>query len=386
MQKLVKEYLDELNKRQKKSRKVRIAVILLAVMVVGSVAGVLTQYGVAMTGKAKCGLEEHAHSEDCYEDVLICEITEGEGHTHTAECSYPEELICGLEESEGHTHTEECLFPEELICQQEESEEHTHTEACYQTPEGYACGQEESEGHTHTEACYQTPEGYACGLEEGKGHGHTEECYRRELVCEKEEHTHADICYTDAAADVEDSSVWDRQYAAVEWKGIWGADLAAAAQMQLGYQESANNYIIMADGIHKGYTRYGQFMGDPYIDWDGAFVNFCMHYAGLSAYNLFPTETETAKWCEEFIKIREENAAYLTAPENYTPKTGDLIFFQREGEETGNQMGIVSSYETETSTLRIIEGNSGNEVRENTYNIGDGRIVSYLKKIGRAHV
>ncbi len=379
MQKLVKEYLDELNKRQKKSRKVRIAVILLAVMVVGSVAGVLTQYGVAMTGKAKCGLEEHAHSEDCYEDVLICEITEGEGHTHTAECSYPEELICGLEESEGHTHTEECLFPEELICQQEESEEHTHTEACYQTPEGYACGQEESEGHTHTEACYQTPEGYACGLEEGKGHGHTEECYRRELVCEKEEHTHADICYTDAAADVEDSSVWDRQYAAVEWKGIWGADLAAAAQMQLGYQESANNYIIMADGIHKGYTRYGQFMGDPYIDWDGAFVNFCMHYAGLSAYNLFPTETETAKWCEEFIKIREENAAYLTAPENYTPKTGDLIFFQREGEETGNQMGIVSSYETETSTLRIIEGNSGNEVRENTYNIGDGRIVSYLK-------
>lgn len=379
MQKLVKEYLDELNERQKRNRKVRIAVLLLAVIVVGSVAGVLTQYGVAMTGKAKCGLEEHMHSDDCYEDVLICEIAEEESHTHTAECSHPKELICGQEESEGHTHTEECLLPEELICGQEESEEHQHTEECYQTPEGYGCGLEESEGHAHTETCYQAPEGYACGLEEGAGHTHTEECYRRDLVCEEEEHTHTDICYTDAAADVEDSSVWDRQYAAVEWKGIWGEDLVTAAQMQLGYQESSNNYVILADGMHKGYTRYGQFMGDPYIDWDGAFVNFCMHYAGLSASGLFPMEADTAKWCEEFIKIREENAAYLADPGNYTPKAGDIIFFQKEGEETANQMGIVSSYETETTTLRIIEGNSGNEVRENVYNIGDSHIVSYVK-------
>lgn len=120
-------------------------------------------------------------------------------------------------------------------------------------------------------------------------------------------------------------------------------------------------------------------MGDPYIDWDAAFVNFCLYYAGLSASNLFPTEADTAKWCEEFRKVREENAAYLTAPGNYTPKAGDLVFFQREGEETGSQMGIVSSYETETTTVRVIEGNSGNEVRENAYNAGDSHIVSYLK-------
>ncbi len=379
MQKLVKEYLDELDKRQKKNRKIHIAVLLLVIMVVGSVAGVLTQYGVAMTGKAKCGLEEHTHNEKCYETVLICKTAEEEGHTHTAECSYPEELICGKEESEGHTHSAECSYPEELICGQEESEEHEHTPECYQVPEGYACGLEESEGHTHTAECYQAPEGYACGLEEGEGHVHTEECCRRELVCGREEHTHTDACYTDESADVEDASVWDAQYAAVEWKGIWGEDLAAAAQMQLGYQESADNYIIAADGIHKGYTRYGHFMGDAYIDWDGAFVNFCIYYAGLSASNLFPIEADTAKWCEEFGKIREGNSAYLTASRNYIPQTGDLIFFQREGEETGNQMGIVSAYDMETATVRVVEGNSGNEVRENAYSMGESRIVSYLK-------
>ena len=83
MQKLVKEYLDELNRRHKKSRKVGIAIMLLAVIVVGSVMGILTQYGVAMTGKAQCGQKEHAHGKACYEEPQICGMNEEEGHTHT---------------------------------------------------------------------------------------------------------------------------------------------------------------------------------------------------------------------------------------------------------------------------------------------------------------
>ena len=67
MQKLVKEYLDELNRRHRKSRRVGIAVLLLAVIVAGSVMGILTQYGMAMTGKAQCGWKEHTHGRDCYE-------------------------------------------------------------------------------------------------------------------------------------------------------------------------------------------------------------------------------------------------------------------------------------------------------------------------------
>ena len=43
MQELVKEYLDDLSKRQKNSRKISIALILLVVIVVTSVAGILKQ-------------------------------------------------------------------------------------------------------------------------------------------------------------------------------------------------------------------------------------------------------------------------------------------------------------------------------------------------------
>lgn len=169
MQKLMKEYLDEVSRRQKRNRKIQIAVLLLAVIVIGSVAGILTQHGIAMTGKAKCGLEEHKHNKDCYEDVLVCKKEEGEGHKHTAECSAQKELICGQTESEGHTHTADCKISKEPVCGREESKEHQHTKECYQIAEGYACGLEESKGHQHTGECYRTPEGYTCGLEEGEG-------------------------------------------------------------------------------------------------------------------------------------------------------------------------------------------------------------------------
>ena len=402
MQKLVREYLDELNKRQKKNRKVGIAVLLLAVIVVGSIMGILTQYGIAMTGGPKCGLEEHVHGEDCYKKELTCGREEGEGHTHTEECRPEKELTCGQEEGEGHTHTEECRPEKELtcgqeeseghthtescmaedgsiICGQEESEGHTHTESCYSVPEGYICGQEESEGHTHTESCYSVPEGYICGLEEGGEHTHTDACYAEELVCEKKEHTHTDECYIDASADLENQTAWDAQYAEVEWKGSWGEDLVTAARMQLGYRESTDNYIVAEDKSHKGYTRYGQFAGDPYADWDAAFVNFCIHYAGLGQSGLFPTEADSTKWQEEFGKIREENAAYLTVPAGYEPKAGDIVFLQKENEETAAQMAIVTSYDGETEVITAIEGNSGNEVRENSCPVSEGYVAAYLK-------
>ena len=349
MQKLVKDYLNELNKKQKKRRRAGIAVVLLVVLVVGGVVGSLTQYGVAMTGRERCGQEEHQHSEECYKEELVCGLEEGEGHTHADECLYPEELVCGLEETEG---------------------------------------QDGEEGHVHTEDCYAVPEGWACGLEESEGHTHTEDCYESELACGKEEHVHTEDCYVDKDADVEDAGVWDAQYADVKWKESWGENLVTAAQMQIGYEESSDNYITADDGSHKGYTRYGQFAVNNgaeesklYADWDAAFVNFCLYYAGLNGIETkvfpeIPGETDTAKWCEEFEKVREENSSYLTGPQGYTPEAGDIVFFDRETEE---QMGIVSSYNKETNEIKIIEGNRGNKVKENTYGADDSHIVRYLK-------
>ena len=333
MQKLLREYLDELNRKQKRRRKTVIAVVLAAIMLVSGVIWNLTQYGIAMTDEPKCGMEEHTHSDSCYTNVLTC----------------------GREESEGHTHTDACYQTvSELICGQEESEEHTHSEACYQTVSELICGQEESEGHTHTDACYE-----------------------KQLSCGKEEHTHSEACYIDTTADVEDASIWNAQYADTKWKDAWGEDLVIAAKKQIGYKESTDNYTVATDGSHKGYTRYGQFAGDVYADWDAVFVNFCMHYAGLEAAKLFPGEIETAKWYDRFAQ--GTNKDYLTEPAGYEPQAGDIIFLQKENEETDRQMGIISSYDKEKNEIKVIEGNSDNAVKENKYAADDKHITAYLK-------
>ena len=109
MQKLVKDYLNELKKQRQQRRRAGIAVVLLAAMVISGVVGILTQYGVAMTGQAKCGLEEHSHVESCYEQAWICGLKEGgEGHSHSDACYEAERVLsCTKTEGEGHSHSGE---------------------------------------------------------------------------------------------------------------------------------------------------------------------------------------------------------------------------------------------------------------------------------------
>ena len=387
MQKLVKEYLNELNRRHKRRRRVEVAVVLLVVIVASSVVGILTQYGFAMTEGAKCGHEEHQHGEECYQDVLVCGQEEGAKHQHSESCYQPSRaLSCGQEESEGHRHGDGCYQSEtSQVCGQEEGEEHQHSDGCYQTENVLVCGQEEHEGHQHGDACFQTENVLVCGQNEEEGHSHTDACHQQQMTCEKEEHVHTDWCWIDVNADVESASMWDAQYANVTWADSWGEDLVAAAQKQLGYKESVENYWIAEDGSHKGYTRYGQFVGDVYVNWDAAFVNFCLHYAGLEESGMFMDETDTARWHERFVL--EKDNGYLVAARAYEPQAGDIVFFERQGEETAKQMGIVSSYDKERNEIKVIEGNSANEVKENTYAVSDGHIFSYLKttEMERAH-
>lgn len=340
MQELLKEYLGELKGKQKRRRRINMIVAAFAVIIVGGVIWGLIQSGIAMTGEPRCGMEEHTHSDSCYSS----------------------ELVCGQEESEGHQHTDACYETQStLICGMEESE-----------------ATEESEGHIHTDACYATEQVLVCGQEESTGHKHTDACYKEQLTCGEEEHTHSDLCYIDTNADVEKASNWDEQYKNVEWKDAWGEDLVTAAKAQVGYKESTKNYTVAEDGSHKGYTRYGQFAGDIYADWDAMFVNFCMHYAGLEDSNLFPNEKAAVEWYNKFVQVSETNLSYITAPEGYEPKAGDLIFFNKE-EESEFRMGVVSSYNKEKNEIKVIEGDSENEVKENKYDADDEYIYAYLK-------
>lgn len=99
----------------------------------------------ALSAEPLCGLEEHTHGADCY--------------------NQQQELACGLEESASEPV---------LICPRAEGESHTHGEVCYGGDGELLCGLTETKGHTHGEGCYETERVLICSLEE---HGHGEACY-----------------------------------------------------------------------------------------------------------------------------------------------------------------------------------------------------------------
>ena len=330
------------NRKHKRWQK---AVSILACIVVFCTVYALILPALTAEGTPHCGIEEHTHTDECYENRLICGKEEGEGaHTHTDECYTQEQtLICGQEEGEGA---------------------HTHTEECYDEDGNLICGLEENEGHQHTEECYQTENILTCGQEESEGHQHTAECYEQVLACGKEEHAHSLACYSDPNADVEDADTWQNSVSSVSLTGNWGSDLAAIAQTQIGYRESTSNYNVAEDGATmNGYTRYGAWAGAPYRDnWSAQFTDFCLSYAGIpSSAMVQPLD------CWEWAPVSKEG---------YTPNTGDLIILDGNQDGTPDHAGIVLN--ANDAQVTTVIGDSDKEVKQNTYNLDNAIIVGYV--------
>ncbi|MBQ7841299.1 MAG: LPXTG cell wall anchor domain-containing protein [Lachnospiraceae bacterium] len=377
-------------------------------------------------GELTCTTEEsegHTHTDSCYSTTreLVCELSESEGHIHGDDC-YESALTCGEAGSEGHHHTDDCYeWKEVLICNQEEASEtgseemtagtdgsdgtagsgssdenssaervlicgqeevklHAHTDACMQDGE-YICGQEEVVEHAHTESCYGVidDDALTCELEEDENHEHSELCYGKwKLVCEKEEHTHGLACHADPEADVETAEDWEKTFADVELTGNWSVDVIAIAQTQLGYTESTKNYIVLEDNeTMKGYTRYGEWYGDPYGDWDAMFVSFCLHYAEVTG---MPLDSEIAGWIESLSS--EEYELYYEAAD-YSPQTGDLIFLDENMDGTADHVALVAELteetEEETAQIKTITGDVLNRVQQVTCDADDEKIIGYAQ-------
>ena len=291
-----------------------------------------------------------------------------EAHVHTAEC-FPLQgaLICGCTEESGHTHSDACNPVTEtvLVCGLEESDQHTHTDACNGQVTVYQCGAEAAEAHVHSDACYASP--LICPLEENEQHIHGVACYNCEPVCQQAEHEHSLGCYSDPNADLEDAAIWEATLPADSKDGT-GASLLAVARSQLGYTESTRNYKVSPTGDgSKGYTRYGAWYGEPYGDWNAMFVAFCLHYAGVQD---FPQSGSCPDWAET---LRQQGR--LQAPADYVPKAGDILFLDADGDGTADRVAVVEALADLQMT--VIEGDHGNQVARQQYQLHDNAIVGY---------
>lgn len=354
----------------------------------------------------------HIHDAGCYETVpgeLLCTLEEVVPHMHSDEAGcyvHTQELICTLEETDGHQHTDACFDEEEnLICAVEEQPAHSHGEDCYLQNVQLVCTEEETEGHLHGEGCYaesqqilicelpdQTePEATGepvliCGYGEAVVHQHNQECFLPDpdaevlFICGMEEHIHNDLlCFADFTADLESEDTWLRTLP--ELSGNPMEDILTVAASQLGYQESTKNYVVV-DDTPNGYTRYGQWYGDPYGEWCAMFTSFCLNYAGVSS-DIIPYESNCSNWVDDLSAPDRDlfRPAVSRIPETaeptdpYMPKPGDLVFFDKNGNNLADHVGFVSSVEDEI--LHTIEGNCDNAVRRMDYALTDPTLLGY---------
>lgn len=344
--------IQQVTKKRKVRRRWGVAVRAAAVAVALCTVNALVLPALTMESERPtfCGQAAHTHGDGCYQSPqpqLTCTIAQG--HVHTDEC-YETVLVCTLPEQAA---------PAPAAVEQTQAEgstEGTQPAAAGETlPE--AAAETQPEGHTHSDGCYQRR--LVCQIPEG--HVHTDGCYapaetaEQTLVCPLAEHTHTLACCSDPAADKETSADWESTLPA-EKTGMWAWDLVAVAQSQLGYAESEKNYQVQPDGVTTlGYTRYGDWYGIPYGDWCAMFVSFCLNYAGIPREQM-PIESSVPRWAQSLL---EQNKLYH--PSEHTPKPGDLVFYDGDGDGEPEHMGIV---EQTGSSLVVIEGNTSSNVVE----------------------
>lgn len=114
---MVSEYIKKLLKDKARLKKWKRITLALSCVVVFCVVYALTLPAITLEGKTICGMEEHTHTEECYQDdKLICDKEE---HQHTEDCYEKEEGEQPVED-EISNEPEEIVQPDTQITSQEE--------------------------------------------------------------------------------------------------------------------------------------------------------------------------------------------------------------------------------------------------------------------------
>ena len=406
MKDIVREYQEQFRRHRMQLRRYTALLLALAMVTTLFVNWQLHSDGIAKTADYQCGLEEHTHTADCYPQVLVCGYEEGEPedwtvsqpdadtitddsfgadpepevalqsaepeyiwvpHEHTADC-YQEvttevPVLTCLEEE--HVHTDDCFDPEDgsLIC---DKFEHTHDDSCYtieyETEEQLVCGLEEGElveelnPDYNPVAMFEAPAAAAkpvvvAPVAEGPVHHHTDACYAPDYtadpICGLKEHHHTVNCLSDPLDGLEDESDWlDKTGTALT--GMWNEDLLTVAQGQLGYEQSEKNFKLDTDDGEtlRYYTRYGQWYGNPYGEWDVMFLSYCLNHAGIPQ-SAIPQRAST-------LALRSElrSTGYLLDPDS------DIAAYEMDADMsvTGLQPGDIVFYNaTTTETVAVAD-------------------------------
>ena len=238
------------------------------------------------------------------------------------------------------------------------------------------CGLEE---HRHNGECYISE--VVCGFDEAsttslgeestvdaEPHTHSDECYSIDLICTKAEHAHTSECFPDKTADVETVGDWLKTIENVTFSDSVPGNIVEIAKTQLGYTESQLNYQYDESGNKKGYTRYGEWYGNPYGEWNAMFVSFCLKYSDVN-----DSDKLVSAVAEAMRQLWITNELYSDSKE-HNAKVGELVFVDENNDSLSESVAIIS--EITDDEIKIIIGDYNNAVEEITLDGGES-ILGY---------
>ena len=168
---------------------------------------------------------------------------------------------------------------------------------------------------------------------------------------------------------------------------MWGSDMITCAESQLG-----------VEGGEPYWSWYGF---DERVEWCACFVSWVADQCGLLEGNsnegtqsdiedqaLTNAKLSIPKYsvCDDGINKFKEKGEWQDRETDgtlYIPKPGDIIFFDWIEKDTGEQdgisdhTGIVKNVDIENNKVHTIEGNSGDAVKEQEYDLNNIQIVGY---------
>lgn len=138
--------------------------------------------------------------------------------------------------------------------------------------------------------------------------------------------------------------------------------------------------IYTEDGeiVSVALSQLGNVGGEPYwswygfnsrVEWCACFVSWAANECGYVDAGVIPKFAgciQGSNWFKE---------RGLWQDGNFTPSAGHIIFFDWEGDGETDHVGIVER--VENGTVFTVEGNSGDECRQNSYSIGSSVIYGY---------
>ena len=124
--------------------------------------------------------------------------------------------------------------------------------------------------------------------------------------------------------------------------------------------------------------QIGNSGGQPYwswygfgsrVEWCACFVSWCANECGYIDAGIIPKFAS----CDVGMTWFKDHSRWQT--NTYTPREGDIIFFDWDSDGYANHVGIVEK--VENGKVYTIEGNSGDACKKLEYNSGDSRILGY---------